>query len=129
MRVTGRLADTGLPGLLVLVDVTDIKAHGVGPKVQALPLATGDVSEATEGKLVRIRGTITQPAIDFLPDGFLILVDDGSGEVHVFVCVSTGIDISGLSPGQVIEVTGFSGQFGPDYEVDPRFQSDIRVLP
>src|SRR5689334_10241750 len=35
VRVTGTLADTVLPGLLVLVDVTDIKAHGSGPKVQA----------------------------------------------------------------------------------------------
>ena len=45
------------PGLLVLINVTDIKAHGTGPKVQALPVATGAVGEATEGKLVRIRAT------------------------------------------------------------------------
>src|SRR5690349_20415312 len=47
VRVTGKLADTVLPGLLVLVDVTDTKAHGAGPKVQPLPVATGDVGEAT----------------------------------------------------------------------------------
>ncbi len=129
VRITGQLADSLLPGLLVLVDVTDIKAHGSGPKVQALPVATGDVGEATEGKLVRITGTITQPIDDLLPIGFIIFVDDGSGEVHVFVAASTGIDVSGFAPGQTIEVTGFSGQFGPDFEVDPRFQSDIRILP
>src|SRR5262245_11331327 len=43
VRVTGTLADTVLPGLLVLVDVTDIKTHGSGPKESALPVATGDV--------------------------------------------------------------------------------------
>jgi len=92
--------------------------------------ATSAVSSGIEGKLVRITGTITQPIVDdFLPIGFLIFVNDGSGEVHVFVCVSTGIDVSGLSPGQTIEVTGFSGQFADSFEVDPRFQSDIRVLP
>jgi len=32
-----------------------------------------------------------------------------------------------LSQGQTIEVTGFSGQFD-DPEVNPRFQSDIKVL-
>lgn len=129
VRVTGTLADTVLPGLLVLVDVTDIKAHGRGPKVQALPVTTGAVGEATEGKLVRITGTITQPVINDLPYGFIIFLDDGTGEVHAFVCASTGIDVSGLSEGQTIEVTGFSGQFGSSYEVDPRTQGDIRVLP
>ncbi|HEX6096592.1 MAG TPA: DNA-binding protein [Thermoanaerobaculia bacterium] len=129
VRVTGELADTVLPGLLVLVNVTDVKVHGSGPKVQALPLATGAVGEGSEGKLVRIRGTITQPVFNDLPYGFIIFIDDGSGEVHSFVCASTGIDVSGLSQGQTIEVTGFSGQFAASYEVDPRTQDDIRVLP
>jgi uncharacterized protein YdeI (BOF family) len=70
VRVTGTLADTVLPGLLVLVDVTDVKAHGSGPKIQPLPVDTGDVGEATEGKIVRITGTITQPVINDLPFGF-----------------------------------------------------------
>ncbi len=128
VRVTGKLADTVLPGLLVLVDVTAVKAHGSGPKVQSLAVETGDVGEDTEGKLVTITGTITQPIINDLPFGFIIFINDGSGEVHSFVCASTGIDVSGLSPGQTVEITGFSGQFANDFEVDPRIQSDIRVI-
>jgi len=128
VRVTGKLADTVLPGLLVLVDVTDVKAHGSGPKVQPLPVATGAVGEATEGKLVTITGTITQPIVNDLPFGFIIFVNDGSGEVHSFVCASTGIDVSGLSPGQTVEITGFSGEFAGSFEVDPRIQGDIRVI-
>ena len=129
VRVTGTLADTVLPGLLVLVDVTDIKAQGKGPDVQPLPVATGAVGEATEGKLVRITGAITQPIVNDLPFGFIIFISDGSGEVHSFVAASTGIDVSGLSPGQTIEVTGFSGQFANAFEVDPRTQDDIRIVP
>jgi len=128
VRVTGTLADTVLPGLLVLVDVTEVKAHGSGPKIQPLPVDTGDVNEATEGSIVRITGTITQPIINDLPFGFIIVVNDGSGDVNVFVCASTGIDVSGLSQGQTIEVTGFSGQFADHLEVDPRTQSDIRIV-
>jgi hypothetical protein len=128
VRVTGRLADTVLPGLLVLVDVTAVKAHGSGPKVRPLAVATGAVGEATEGQLVTITGTITQPIVNDLPFGFIIFINDGSGEVHSFVCASTGIDVSGLSPGQSVEITGFSGQFANDFEVDPRLQSDIRVI-
>ena len=128
IRVTGKLADTVLPGLLVLVDVTEIKTIGTGPKVRAETVATGDVGEATEGKLVTITGTITQPVINDLPFGFIIFINDGSGEVHAFVCASTGIDVSGLIPGQTIQVTGFSGEFAGSFEVDPRTQDDIRVV-
>lgn len=129
VRVTGTLAENVLPGLLVLTNVTDTKAHGSGPKVHPLPVATGAVGEATEGKLVRITGTITQPVFNDLPFGYIIFINDGSGEVHSFVSASTGIDVSGLSPGQTVEITGFSGQFADHYEVDPRTQADIKVLP
>ena len=128
VRVTGTLADTVLPGLLVLVDVTEVKIHGAGPKVQPLPVATGDIGEDTEGKIVRITGTITQPIVNDLPFGFIVFINDGSGEIHSFVAASTGIDVSALSPGQTIEVTGFSGQFANDFEVDPRTQGDIRII-
>jgi uncharacterized protein YdeI (BOF family) len=129
VRVTGTLADNVQPGLLVLTNVTYTKAHGSGPKVQPLPVATGAVGEATEGKLVRITGTITQPVFNDLPFGYIIFINDGSGEVHSFVSASTGIDVSGLSPGQTVEITGFSGQFADHYEVDPRTQADIKILP
>lgn len=128
VRVTGTLSQSLLPGLLVLADVTEIKTHGTGPKVPPLPVATGDVGEDTEGSLVTITGTITQPIVNDLPFGFIIFVNDGSGEVHSFVCASTGIDVSGLSPGQTVEITGFSGQFADAFEVDPRNQGDIRVI-
>jgi uncharacterized protein YdeI (BOF family) len=126
VRLTGQLADSF--GLLVLINVTNIKPHGNGPKVQALPVTTGAVGEATEGKLVRIRGTITQPIVNDLPFGFIIVINDGSGAVNSFVNASTGIDVSGLHQGQTIEVTGFSGQFDDHFEVDPRFQDDIKVI-
>jgi DNA/RNA endonuclease YhcR with UshA esterase domain len=127
VRVRGQLAESF--GLLILTNVTDIKAHGSGPKVQPLPVTTGAVGEATEGKLVRITGTITQPIVEDLPFGFIMFVNDGSGEVHSFVSASTGIDVSGLRPGQTLEITGFSGQFDDHSEVDPRVPSDIKAVP
>ena len=126
VRLTGTLADSS--GLLVITDVTAIKVQGRGRTVQPLSVATGDVGEDTEGTIVRITGTITQPIVNDLPFGFIIVVNDGSGEVNVFVCASTGIDVSGLSAGQTIEVTGFSGQFADHFEVDPRTQADIRIV-
>ena len=126
VRVTGQLSEINT--LLDLINVTDIKPEGRGPKVQPLPVTTGAVGESTEGKLLKARATITQPVVNDLPFGFIIIINDGSGQVNSFVCASTGIDVSGLQQGQTIEVTGFSGEFDDQFEVDPRFQDDIKIV-
>lgn len=124
VRVTGTLRASF--GLLVL-DPTTITVQGRGPAVRPKPLATGAVGESTEGRLVRVVATITQAPASDLPYGYKFFVDDGSGELTIFVNTQTGIDLSGLAVGQVVVVTGFSSQFDTHYEIDPRFPSDITV--
>jgi hypothetical protein len=125
VRVTGTLRDSF--GLLTLVpdDPATIRVYGKGPKIHPKPLATGAVNEATEGLLVRVVATITQEPVSDLPFGFKFFVDDGSGELTIFVNTQTGIDLAGLAAGQTISVTGFSSQFDTHYEIDPRFQTDL----
>lgn len=127
-RVTGTLQDSGF-GLLLLVpsSPSDVKLHGAGRRVAPRFIATGAVNESTEGLLVQVVGTITQAVEDDLPFGYKIFVDDGSGEITIFVNTQTGIDVGGFSAGQTVSVTGFSGQFDDHYEIDPRFPADIVV--
>ncbi|HEV8561656.1 MAG TPA: hypothetical protein VGR06_35495 [Actinophytocola sp.] len=127
VRVTGTLRDSS--GLLILVpdDPAAVFVHGKGPKVRPTPLATGAVNEASEGKLVRVVGRITQAPASDPPFGFKFFVDDGSGELTIFVNTQTGIDLTGLAVGQTVSVTGFSSQFETHYEIDPRFPADIAV--
>lgn len=126
-RVTGTLADSG--GLLILVPASDgdVMVRGRTGEVEPLFVATGSIGEATEGKIVEVVGTIDQPVVSDLPFGYKIFVDDGTGEIRVFVNLGTGIDVSQFHEGQRVRVIGFSGQF-IDYEIDPRFPSDIRVV-
>jgi DNA/RNA endonuclease YhcR with UshA esterase domain len=126
-RVTGTLTDSF--GLLILVpaDPSDVKVHGAGPKVRPEFVATGAVGEATEGRIVRVVGTITQAPASDGDFGSKFFVDDGSGELQIFVNTQTGIDLSGLMAGQTVSVTGFSSQFDTHYEIDPRFPADIEV--
>ena len=126
-RVTGTLQSSA--GLLVLVPASpsDVKLHGAGPKVPVEWVTTGGVGESTEGRIVRVVGTITQAPSSDLPFGYKFFVDDGSGEVQIFVNTQTGIDLSGLTVGQTVSVTGFSSQFETHYEIDPRFPADIAV--
>ncbi|MDI5982142.1 hypothetical protein [Amycolatopsis magusensis] len=124
IRVTGTLRDSY--GLRILVPDA-IHLHGKGPKIQPKPLATGAVSEATEGLLVRVTATITRAPESDLPYGYKFFVDDGSGELTIFVNTQTGIDLTGLTAGRAAQVTGFSSQFDTHYEIDPRFPADVTL--
>jgi hypothetical protein len=124
--VTGQLAQAN--GFLVLVPASAgdvMEVHGRGPAIRPLWLRTGSVGPANQGQLVRVVGTITQPLAPDPPFGIQVVVDDGSGPLRIFVNTSTGIDVSGLAPGQLLSVTGLSDEFDTP-EIDPRFQSDLR---
>jgi len=123
--VTGQLANSN--GFLILVPAStaDVEVHGRGPRVEPLWLRTGSVGPANQGLLVRVVGVITQPLAPDPPFGTQVVVDDGSGPLRIFVNTSTGIDLSGLAPGQLLSVTGLSDEFDTP-EIDPRFQSDLR---
>jgi DNA/RNA endonuclease YhcR with UshA esterase domain len=129
VRVTGLVADDGF-GLLILrpASLTDVETLSGASPVRPVSVSTGDVSEATEGRLVEITGTVTQIRND-LPFGFAVFMDDGTGETQVFIPASTGINpfsIPFIVPGARIRVVGFSGQFLTQYEVLPRHRGDIR---
>jgi hypothetical protein len=124
--VTGQLAQAN--GFLILVPASTgdvMEVRGRGPVVRPLWLRTGSVGAANQGLLVRVVGTITQPLAPDPPFGTQVVVDDGSGPLRIFVNTSTGIDLSGLAPGQLLSVTGLSDEFDTP-EIDPRFQTDLR---
>jgi hypothetical protein len=123
--VTGVLKDSS--GLLVIAPAarSAVSFHGRGPKVTPLWVTTGAISEATEGRIVLVVGRITQPVLNDLPYGYKFSVDDGSGEVVIFINTQTGIDVSGLALDDLVRVVGFSSQFETHYEIDPRGPADI----
>lgn len=130
VQVTGVVGDDGF-GLTVLrpASLADVVTLGGAAPVAPTPLATGDVSEATEGLLVEVTGTLSRPIVNDLPFGYQVFIDDGSGETQVFIPASTGINpfkIPFLEKGTAITAVGYSGQFLSQYEVLPRHRGDIR---
>jgi DNA/RNA endonuclease YhcR with UshA esterase domain len=92
-----------------------------------LRVATGAIGPASLGLLVTVEGRITRVA----PDGeygHKVFIDDGSGELQVFLNKTTDIDPAAahLQPGRTIRVTGFASQFDQTYELEPRARADIR---
>ena len=125
VKVTGVLKDSS--GLLVVApaSVKGVKIKDKGKPVQPTWVRTGSVGESTEGSLVRAVGVITQGPIDDLPFGHKFFIDDGSGEITVYVNRGTHVDVQPLAVGQLIEVTGFSSQFTDHYEIDIRGPQDL----
>lgn len=126
VRVTGTLANSF--GQVLGVNPTSITRLGHHPAPHPKWFDTGEISEATEGRLVRVSGVVTDAIFDDPPYGWIFHVDDGSGEVTIFVYTGTGIDVSEVDEGDEITVTGISAQFIDHYEIDPRFQSDLEIL-
>jgi DNA/RNA endonuclease YhcR with UshA esterase domain len=128
VRVTGVLADSF--GLLVLLpdDPGDVDRRGHERPPEAQRVATGAVGESTEGLLVTVKATITRAPARDDDFGFKLFVDDGSGELQIFVNLQTGIDVSQLALGETVKITGFSSQFEADFEIDPRFPQDVVPL-
>lgn len=129
VRVTGTLDDDGF-NLLVLrpAAASDVEILPGASRVEAEPVATGDVSEATEGRLVEVAGVVTRGPTDDLPFGYSVFIDDGTGETQIFIPATTGVNpfrIPYVEVGASLRVTGFSAQFLSQYEVLPRFRGDI----
>jgi hypothetical protein len=123
--VTGKLQDAS--GLLVIVPASPADVHLGGIGAQVIPewVTTGAIGETTEGRLVLVIGRITTAVSSDLPFGYKLGVDDGSGEVQIFINTQTGIDVSHLALNQLVSITGFSSQFETHYEIDPRRPADI----
>lgn len=130
VRVTGTVGDDGA-GLLVLRPASKeaIEIFPGGSPVKPGKAATGSVNEETEGLIVEVTGTISQPIVDDRPYGYKVFVNDGSGETQVFIAVSTGVDpsqIPFLKQGSALTAVGYGGQYKSQYEVLVRARDDIR---
>lgn len=127
VRVTGTLDEQNQLRVLKAVpaDVTTLSGTA---QVVARDVGTGAVNESVEGLLIRASGNVTQTFMDDSPYGYKLYINDGSGEVQVFVHVSAGFDkamLQALTAGQRITVVGLAAQYETTYEVAPRQASDL----
>jgi hypothetical protein len=128
VQVTGVIEDH--TGLLALVPTNPADVIRLGPGRPIMPRAvkTADIGEATEGRIVRVAGKLSQAPESDGAYGFKFWVNDGSGAALIFVNTQTGIMMGRLpSVGARVSVTGFSSQYDTHYEIDPRSPADIAI--
>jgi hypothetical protein len=87
-----------------------------------IEIATGDF-ENYEGRLVTVTGTV----IDTSGDTFYL--DDGTGEVKIYIQAITGIDKPTMHKGDIFQIIGIVDLFGgTNWRILPRKQSDIKLI-
>ncbi|WP_438041353.1 DNA-binding protein [Sorangium sp. So ce128] len=127
VRVTGKLGQTAQQTVLNAEAASVTELDGTG-SVEPKDVTTGEVREPVEGLLVRVSGSVTKAVEDDQPYGFKVYIDDGSGEIQVFVHIVDGqpvIDTASLAIDQDITVTGLAAQYETTYEVAPRSTGDL----
>lgn len=133
VRVEGQLADPyGNLELRLPGDGPPVKL-GSGSILTALRVPTGSLGEATEGMLVRLKGTVVA-ATRSSSGSAAIDIDDGSGLARV--AVAKTIDLDPLPhKGERLIVIGIGGQRASargradGYRVWPRRAADLTLLP
>lgn len=122
VAVTGQLATIRGEARLKLTQAADIKitATGGAPPVPHR-VETGDIDEALEGNLVIIQGHVTET------DSDTFYVDDGSGEVKIYIAPTATIDKPTTKQGTAVTITGIVSETTSGYRLLPRFQEDIRL--
>ncbi len=111
-------------GLQELTSITGVTVVGPGTPPDPLVTTTGSVG-ATQGKLVKIEGTVTSFSGT---TNKTVKINDGSGETTVYIYSITGINTSGIAPGVGMRFTGMSGAYDTP-QVNPRYQSDLYIFP
>lgn len=128
VRVTGALSQVAQQTVLAATGADVTVIDGMTQAVAPAAVNTGDVNESVEGTLVQVSGNVTQAVMDDSPYGMKVFIDDGSGEIQVFVHLAGGapiIDTASVMMNQQITVVGLGGQYEATYEVMPRKADDL----
>ena len=121
--VTGSLAAPYGNLELRPADAADLVVVGHTSLPSAVALTAAQVGESSEGLLASVTGTLTQ--IDSTSTSLTLFVDDGTGEVRVFITAALGIVRADFTLGSQLAVTGVVADRLGLYRIWPRDRADI----
>ncbi len=121
VRLTGELTELSGEARVKLAAKTSVAKVSSNSELIPHEIKTGEVGEETEGWLVRIAGTVTSTS------GNVFYVDDGSGEVKIYINANTGIQKPKMSKGMDVTIVGVVSETGSGYRILPRIQDDVLI--
>lgn len=122
IKVTGEISESGGEKRIKIEGAGDIQILGNINPPSSINLKTGSVSEKYEGRLITVSGRVTRSS------GNTFYINDGSGEVKIYIKSSTGIKKPKTRTGDWVYITGIVSQTKSGYRILPRYQNDIKVL-
>lgn len=121
IRLVGILKESFNERYLKVDQKGDITVLGEGDLPDPLELSTGMIGEDYEGQLVYINGEVVATS------GNTFFIDDGSGEIKVYIKSTTGIDKPKMKTGYFAAIIGIVSQYKDEFRILPRFQDDVLV--
>lgn len=119
VEIIGEIGGAFNETYLKLENGNDVTVLGKGDLPDPLQVETGQVNESNEGRLLQVNGQISATS------GNTFYVNDGSGNVKVYVKDSTSIDLPRKQTGDYSRVNGINSQYKEDHRLLPRFAEDI----
>nr|WP_239454092.1 5'-nucleotidase C-terminal domain-containing protein [Bacillus suaedaesalsae] len=127
VKLTGKTADYN--GEFQLADLTEAVKISEGSALVPMEVTPADLSETTEGQLVILEGATISNLRDFAYGTFEFDATKNGETVLVRVDNRTGLNINNFTfnNGDVVNITGISGQFNEKIQLKPRMIEDIVI--
>ncbi|MCX7779094.1 MAG: lamin tail domain-containing protein [Patescibacteria group bacterium] len=122
IEVRGELAEYKNETRIKIASKDDIKILESKTPPEPKKVKTGEVDESLEGNLVLIEGQLIESRTNYF------YLDDGSGEVKVYLKATAGLKKPKMKEGNWLRVIGIVGQYGEEYRLYPRYQSDLEII-
>lgn len=121
VEIIGRISEVGEEKRILIDKGEDIKIVSSDNLVESKIVSTGDINEAFEGYLITVEGKVSQIKSD------VFFLDDGSGEIKIYIKPQTKIKRPEIKIGDWMVITGQVSQTSFGYRILPRFQGDIKL--
>ncbi|MFH1326053.1 MAG: lamin tail domain-containing protein [Candidatus Falkowbacteria bacterium] len=121
VEVSGELSETYGELRLKTSTAEDIQKIATSTPPEPTITECDKIGENMEAQLVRVKGEVTDK------QGSTVWLDDGSGEIEVYIKTSAKINKAKIKEGETITVIGIVSQKDDVYRVMPRSDKDIII--
>jgi DNA/RNA endonuclease YhcR with UshA esterase domain len=129
VQVEGRLTDFHGEREITITSAEKVQQLSSGPQLVPMEMATGELAELWEGRLVAVAGRVTGWDWD------AVYLNDGSGDLAVYFGRSLLVEKPWVEKGELYLVVGVASQYASarpyqgGYRILPRYARDVTTVP
>jgi len=120
IQVTGSISENGNELRIKISQESDIQIQKHNELLEPITIGTYDIDEQLEGSLITTSGEVVSSK------GSTIYLDDGNGEVRVYLTTNSEVESRDLQEGKTYQITGLVSETKTGYRLLPRSIEDIK---